>query len=204
MEFLLALLFAALGGAADPSDTVAAQAPNVAETTPDEIRTLMQDMGYTATLDHSDPDDIMIEGEVSETSFFVLFYGCAEGTACTSLQFVAGYDLEDGLDPTRANDWNRTMRFAMVYLDDEGDPYLSMDVNVAEAGVTQSNFADTLDLWSALIEEFEAHIDGEGPDWRDRDELRPPTELKVFEISDRGSRHAPAAHSRSDLPFRRR
>jgi hypothetical protein len=49
-------------------------------------------------------------------------------------------------------------RFASAYLDDEGDPYLQMDINT-EGGITQENFEKSLDLWQSLKGEFEKYID---------------------------------------------
>ena len=58
----------------------------------------------------------------------------------------------------QVNTWNREFRFGKVYLDDENDPFLEMDVNL-DYGVSEGNFLDTLDWWTVVLGRFEEYID---------------------------------------------
>ena len=55
------------------------------------------------------------------------------------------------------NDWNATQRFGFAFLDDESDPFVTMDVNMAY-GVSEDNLLDTLRLWDQVLSDFQAHI----------------------------------------------
>lgn len=119
----------------------------------------MQDFGYVATLETDSDGDPKIASRVSDSTYSVYFFGCDDGKDCTSIQFGAGYNLTIGMKAATINEWNRKKRFAKAYLDDEGDPFLEMDVNLDFEGVGDENFADTLDLWRLLVEDFEEFID---------------------------------------------
>ena len=73
------------------------------------------------------------------------------------MQFSSGYDLEQGASFQMMNDWNATQRFGMAYLDDESDPFVNYDVNMAY-GISKENFADSLALWDSIMSNFQTHI----------------------------------------------
>jgi len=119
----------------------------------------MQDFGLVATMGEDGGGDPKISSRVSDTKFSVYFYGCENNQNCASIMFKAGYDLNDGITAMKINEWNRDKRFAKAYIDDEGDPFLEMDVNMALDGMGGENFADNLDWWRLLVEDFEDFID---------------------------------------------
>lgn len=122
------------------------------------IAAAMQDFGYRAELTTDNEGDPLIKSAAGGANFSVYFYGCSAGKHCQSIQFSAGFDLADGTSLEVANDWNARKRFAKTYLDQDMDPYLEMDVNLAYGGVTAKNFADTLDSWDKLLADFKTHI----------------------------------------------
>ncbi len=136
-----------------------ASADQITATNPWNVMSAMQSFGLVATLTTDSAGDPKIESRVSRSQFNVYFYGCDDGKDCTSVQFSAGYNLDDGLSYARANAWNVDKRFTRVALDEESDPFLRMDVNLDYEGVGEDNFEDTLDLWRILIEDFEEFID---------------------------------------------
>ncbi len=118
----------------------------------------MREYGYTASMDSDSDGDPKISGKVSKTSFNVYFYGCTNNTDCKSVIFKSGYNLTNGLSAMKINEWNRNKRFSRAYIDDEGDPFLEMDLNLDYEGVGSNNFMDTLDWWRVSVENFEDFI----------------------------------------------
>ncbi len=127
---------------------------------PGGILQRMQSYGYPATMETDDQGDPLIKTRVSDTQFKIYFYGCDDSHQnCSAIQFAAGYDLENGINALKINEWNRAQRFAKAYIDDESDPYLEMDVNMAEDGVGEGNFKDTVEIWRRMVEKFQDYID---------------------------------------------
>lgn len=126
---------------------------------PDAILKAMQDFGLVATMGKDDGGDPKISSRVSDTKFWVYFYGCEDNRNCASIMFKAGYDLNNGISALKINEWNRDQRFAKAYIDDEGDPFMEFDVNLAYDGMGEKNFSDNLDWWRLLVEDFEDFIE---------------------------------------------
>ncbi len=125
---------------------------------PYRLMSLLREAGYAVELTTDNVGDPRISAALNGTNFSVYFYDCENGTACKTLQFSAGFDLRDGLSLESANSWNREKRYGTVYLDEENDPYLQMDVNI-DYGVTEENFVDNFNLYTRLLEDFEDYID---------------------------------------------
>lgn len=123
------------------------------------VLTGMQNFGLVATMGADNDGDPKISSRVSDTKFSVYFYGCSDNINCASIMIKAGYDLTTGITASKVNEWNRKKRFAKAYIDDEGDPFLELDVNLSLDGVGNDNFEDTLDWWRLSIENFEEFID---------------------------------------------
>ena len=123
---------------------------------PDVIEALMADQGMPVARDIDDYGDPRITSEVEGVQFAIYFYDCAP--VCRSLQFVAAFDRDRNTSLATANEWNRDYRFAKVYVDDEGDPFIEMDVNLAGDGVGRRNFNDLLDGWRRTLADFRDYI----------------------------------------------
>lgn len=133
---------------------------NITAVDANAVMLAMQEEGFLVTQETSDDGTPRLASKVSDTTFRVYFYGCEEkGAICTSVQFSAGYDLNDAMSVARANLWNTENRYGRAVIDDEGDPYLRMDVAMFADGIGVQNFVETLDLWRLLVEEFEGFID---------------------------------------------
>ena len=124
----------------------------------DVLAALIQDEGYRAVVGTDGIGDPMITSSANGYEFDVFFYGCTEGSNCRDIQFSVVFDMEDGMSLTRTQDFNLEKRWAKVYLDDESDPRLEMDVNLY-GGVSATNFKDTLDWWVIAMNEFIEYID---------------------------------------------
>ncbi|MGL4309030.1 MAG: YbjN domain-containing protein [Paracoccaceae bacterium] len=136
-----------------------AMAENLTAGDPQSIVEVMQSEGYVAKLTTDDLGDPKIESRISDTTYSVYFYGCERGKDCASIQFSAGYDIDGNLDFEKANGWLRDNRYARVIVDDEGDPFLRMDVLMYPDGIGVATFIEYLDLWRILVEDFEPVID---------------------------------------------
>ena len=136
-----------------------ARAESLLASDPDAIMLAMQKEGFLVTLGEADDGTPKLSSKVSDTTFNVYFYGCEDEDVCTSVQFSAGYDLDNATSANKANVWNSENRYARAVIDDEGDPFLRMDMVMVGDGVGVQSFAETLDLWRILVEDFEEYID---------------------------------------------
>ena len=137
--------------------TVNAQAL-VDATDVDVLAALIQSEGYKADIGVDGVGDPMITSSANGYDFDIFFYGCTDGASCRDITFSVTFDVEDGMSLTKAQDFNREKRWIKIYLDDESDPIVEMDYNLY-GGVTSENFADTLDWWALMMNEFIEYID---------------------------------------------
>lgn len=134
----------------------AAQAQVVGD--PDVIMNLLQDYGLKVTKGTDNVGDPLLSTRIEGTNFDIYFYSCDDGP-CQSIQFSAGFDLDNPMSAGKINEWNRDKRFGKAYLDDDGDPHIEYDVNVDLDGVGAKNFDDTIDLWRVVLADFRDFID---------------------------------------------
>jgi hypothetical protein len=124
---------------------------------PDELVSIIQELGYQAKLEADNVGDPVIRSRSDGVDFRIYFYECKNNRRCRSLHFSVGYDLANGSTLDAVQQWNADKRFASAYLDDEADPFLQMDINT-EGGITQENFENSFHLWQSLKGEFEKFI----------------------------------------------
>lgn len=134
----------------------AAQAQVVGD--PAVLELLMTEHGLTVSAGIHPDGTPELASEVDGARFRILFYGC-EPLPCETIQFSTGFDLPRPMSPVRINEWNRDRRFGKAFLDDEGDPFVEMDVNLYGDGIGRRNFDDTLDLWRQVLSDFRDFID---------------------------------------------
>ncbi len=99
----------------------------------------------------------MIVGRIDGTKYVVFFYGCDDkGANCNNIQFLAswgGYKVSTDV----INKWNSSKRFGTAYLDKDGDPALSMSVNLS-FGVNKKNFEDTFEWWVTALKGYKETV----------------------------------------------
>jgi hypothetical protein len=105
-----------------------------------------------AELGRDELADPLIRGRIGDRPYFVYFYGCQSGRACTNLMFSARWESDHFTDKSMG-DWNRKKRFGKAYLDADGNPALELNVNLF-GGVSRANLDDTFDWWRLLMAEF--------------------------------------------------
>ena len=81
---------------------------------------------------------------------------CREGS-CESLLLYAGCSTDNPPSLERVNEWNREKRFSRAYLDEEGDPVLEADLDLA-GGVADGAIRAFLDLFEENLRAFAAWI----------------------------------------------
>lgn len=133
-------------------------AQSIDASNPFDLMQLIRAEGYKAELSQDSDGDPMLKGRISDTNWSMFFFGCEENRNCDIVKFSAGYDLQNGVSAAKVNEWNRSKLFGQAFVDEEGDPFIEMTVNL-DGGVSEENFADTFDWWRIVVEGFEEHID---------------------------------------------
>jgi hypothetical protein len=155
-------LAALLGRAQQGTQTAPAPVPlggnMIDATSPQALAELLQQQGYRAVVGQDTSGNPKIDSSAAGVDYSIYFYGCNNGSDCQSLNFSSGFDLDRGTSFQAMNDWNSSQFFAYAYLDDESDPFLNMDMNLAY-GVSADNFVDSLAIWEQLLSDFQGHID---------------------------------------------
>jgi hypothetical protein len=117
-----------------------------------EILNLARGYG-SANLGTDIAGDPQITGRIAGTPYLINFYGCTNGTNCTTLQFRASWINPGHVTIESLHAWNRDKRFGKAYLDSDGDPVLEWDVNLF-GGVSPRNLDDTIDWWEVVLTNF--------------------------------------------------
>lgn len=123
---------------------------------PAQIAGILSQLGLPVTLGKDVQGLPMLESEIDGVLFNVYFYDCAP--LCRHMQFVTGFSLSSPMTPEDANGWNRDHPFGKVVLTDEGQPYLEMDIGLAEDGLGRKTFEDALATWRGTLGDFRAAI----------------------------------------------
>jgi len=121
---LLAMLAFAAAAQAGDKDVIEAVTRN-------DVQELLESEGYSVVVD--DDGDLLWKLEGYSTWMFVAKDG-------ESLQFFT-FIGDSNATPEKVNIWNQTRRFSRSYLDDEGDPRLELDLDMA-GGVTVARIKD--------------------------------------------------------------
>jgi hypothetical protein len=115
-------------------------------------------LGFRAALERDEYDDPIIRSAAEGLNFSIIFYGCTDGADCGSIQFSAWFDLDARATAAAMNAWNRKVRFGQTFIDDEGDPHLQLDIEMA-GGLPRANFDALFVRWQSLLGTFKDHID---------------------------------------------
>lgn len=122
----------------------------------DELVTVARGYG-SAQKDRTRSGMPMITGRMEGLKYGVYFYGCQNGANCKNIQFAASFSGIRGMTVDKINEWNRKYRFGKAYLDTDGDPVITMNVNLF-GGVTRRNADDTWDWWKTVVKSFSEFI----------------------------------------------
>lgn len=121
----------------------------------DEIVNIARGYG-AATLEEASTGDPMIRGRIDGVTYVVYFMNCTDNANCEDINFYAGF-LDNKPSLEDINTWNRVKRFGKAYLDSDLDAVIEYDVNL-EHGVTYENLDAAFAVWTAILDQFRAHI----------------------------------------------
>lgn len=147
------LVVAALAGASSAhSQTLTAGDPEL-------IADLLRAEGYRAEIVPAKKPDAApsIRSGAGGATFTIFFYDCTKGKDCKAVQYYAGF-TGTKMDAARMNAWNLDRRFTRAYIDNENDPVLEMDVNMAPEGLPRALFIDNLEVWASQVGQFRTFV----------------------------------------------
>ena len=131
-------------------------APEVFDTLSEEkIVEIMKAEGYTVELEPGDKDtdpDVLWKLDGSNCLIFTYDKG-------HSIQFYVGFTDTDAT-LRKVNEWNRTKRFSRSYLDDEDDPCLELDLDLA-GGVTKERLLDFFRTCKVSFQQWHKQVVGD-------------------------------------------
>ena len=120
---------------------------------PETVVKALQEGGYPAELVKDDVGDPQISSTASGLKFVVFFYHCDDHINCRSIRLHAGFRAKDPFTPQQANDWNKARLFTKVYLNDDNDPRLVLDIRTGE-GIPVSVFDTQMKMYDADLATF--------------------------------------------------
>ena len=115
--------------------------------TSQELYDIMKEHGCDVKYDEDEDDvedDTSLVWRIDGKRTIILFYDGG-----TALQLYCVY-VDTNVTTEDANDWNMTHRFSRAYLDDDGDPCLEVDLDLA-GGVTRARIKDYLDTCTVAV-----------------------------------------------------
>jgi hypothetical protein len=121
------------------------------------VSAVLKDKGMTdLEVSKGSDGDPMITGVSDGTKFLVFFYGCTNGANCESIQFYTGF-MDTKMDAAKMNEWNAKYRFTRAYIDDEDDPVIQMDIDMA-GGMPRALLADNIEFWQLAVSGFQDFV----------------------------------------------
>jgi hypothetical protein len=159
MRYGLVALALAAAVAASPARADTEKRTVYINLTGPEYQALLQGWGFRAELSADEEGNPLIGSSINGVNYSVFFYGCdaRQPRRCDSIGFSAGFDLNEPLTHDYMNEWNRYNRFGKAYVDDEGNAYLAMNINV-DGGVTEAALRDWLAWWEIGIADYLDYI----------------------------------------------
>lgn len=136
-----------------------ASAQMISSQDPASIAKLLRDRGQTAIVTVDEFNDPFIETSVDNVDYNIIFYGCTEHEACTSLSLRAQRMSSGRASFEAMNNWNTEQRWTKLYTADVNSAILEMDFLFHDEAMSRSAFAAYLDIWDRSVAEFVRFID---------------------------------------------
>jgi hypothetical protein len=114
-----------------------------------EVQAWLDKEGFKATVKGEGGDAVLSSESPDGVKFEIHFYDCVKDR-CASMAFAGGFDLKDAMTPAKANEWNEAKRYVKCFLDEEGDPWFTYDVNLSPGG-TQEALDEEFALWLSFL-----------------------------------------------------
>lgn len=117
----------------------------------ERVAKVMQEAGYRAEIIR-EGDQARVSSAASGYNFEVYFFGCDdEGDNCKTVQFYSAFAPEKKPSLKAMNDYAAKNRWGRIYLDDDGDPCIEMDIDLEDGGMSADLFKDNLEYWEAVL-----------------------------------------------------
>lgn len=136
-----------------------ASAQMISSQDPAGIAKLLRDRGQTAIITVDEFNDPFIETSVDNIDYNIIFYGCTEHEACTSLSLRAQRMSSGRASFEEMNNWNTEQRWTKLYAADVNSAILEMDFLFLEQAMSEPAFTAYLDIWDRSVAEFVRFID---------------------------------------------
>jgi hypothetical protein len=98
-----------------------------------------------------------IKNRSNGAGWTISFYGCDKGADCKSIEFYHGFETDNKPTAARINEWNQKKRWSKAYLDKDGDPNISFDINL-RYGVARGNLEADIGRWVETIGDFKSFV----------------------------------------------
>jgi hypothetical protein len=110
-----------------------------------------------ATLTKDKNGNPYIKNRSSGSGWTISFYGCDKGADCKSIEFYHGFETDNKPTSARINEWNQKKRWSKAYVDKDGDPNISFDINL-RYGIARGNLEADIGRWVETIGEFKTFV----------------------------------------------
>jgi len=121
---------------------------------PDHILSLLQDAGYPAEYFSEEADYRQILSKSGNHQFLVELYDCQEGKACGTLEFFAGFPMDEPPTELALEAYAGPRDGARIYIDRRGDPSIQLPVELPGSGLSDAEFVDRLKSWETMMTDF--------------------------------------------------
>ena len=146
----LPLAFIFMASAAHAQDMLLATAP-------EPIAAILQEAGLQAQIEKDQVGDPLIKSSVSGANFGLLFFGCTDGTNCSSVGFTACFKLDPATSMDVINKWNDEIRYSRALLGTDMTSCLRQDIDMT-GGISADSFKSALQTWSQNLGKFTVTI----------------------------------------------
>jgi hypothetical protein len=144
---LVAITAGALVAAPGFTPPMAAQEV-VSEVSTEQLRKMLESMGYEVEQPKEDMLQFAIEGH---TALIV--------NKKTNIQFYSYFKKQKKMDLKKVNEWNATMRFSRAYLDKDGDAVIEWDDDL-EGGTTAGALKESIQTYRHGVMTFVRFLNG--------------------------------------------
>ncbi|HUO99685.1 MAG TPA: YbjN domain-containing protein [Rhizomicrobium sp.] len=116
----------------------------------------LQSKGFKAEIQQGKNGKPKIASATQGADFYVHFYDC-KADRCASIQFTAGFTTHGTYSLEKENAWNNGNRWLTASMDQENDPWISMDVDLSPGG-SYELLNDQFQVWNDSVARFEKTI----------------------------------------------
>jgi hypothetical protein len=120
----------------------------VSEVSTEQLRKMLESMGYEVEQPKEDMLEFAIEGH---TALIV--------NKKTNIQFYSYFKKQKRMDLKKVNEWNATKRFSRAYLDQDGDAVIEWDVDL-EGGTTAGALKESIRTYRHGVMAFVRFLNG--------------------------------------------